>query len=108
MLHDVAPLEVHALLDVLHLRVHFVELIHEHVGLPLLVRLLLPLDLDSLLEPLLLLLEILPLDLLLEEDDLLLSFEALDEHFLLSELPGVVCLGEPGVLLHDLDHLQVA
>ena len=66
MLHYISFLEIHALIDHLHLIVDFVELVHEVIRFTLLILLLAPLHQNPVLEPLHLLLEVFSLDLLLE------------------------------------------
>ena len=67
VLHDVALFESHAVVNGIELVLDLVELVHEHVGLPLLVLFLLLLGAHPVFKPLHLFLVVLDLDLLLEE-----------------------------------------
>ena len=80
MLDDIALLESHTVIDGIELVLNLVELVHEHVGFPLLVFLLLLLGAHPVFKPLHLLLVILDLDLLLEEENLLLLPQTLNYH----------------------------
>jgi len=92
VLNDVPLLQVHTILDGLQLVVNLVELVHEYVGLSLLILPLTLLCRDSIFEPLPLLLEVLDFDLLLEEQNLLLLPQTLYEDPMLGQISVVIRL----------------
>ena len=92
VLNDVPLLQVHTILDGLQLVVDLVELVHEYVGLSLLILPLTLLRRDSIFEPLPLLLEVLDFDLLLEEQNLLLLPQTLYEDPMLGQISVVIRL----------------
>ena len=82
MLHHVSLLEVHAIVDGSKFIVDLVKLVHELIGLPLLVLLVTTLLLlNPILQPLLLLLEVFDLYLFLEQQNFLLLAETMDQNF---------------------------